>query len=96
MENMNIEVLLARMETHPEEFYLDQPKWRFIFEFEDALTQAEKVKIFNKLNQVRRIEFSQKVLQTLARENPREDNPYNTSPVAMPYGKKIRMHERPV
>lgn len=95
MENMNIEVLLARMETHPEEFYLNQPKWRFIFEFEDAFTRAEKVKIFTRLNQVRRIEFSQRVLQTLAKETT-EDNPYNTSPVAMPYGKKIRMHERPV
>lgn len=95
METMNIEVLLARMETHPEEFYLHQPKWRFIFEFEDAFTPAEKLKIFTKLNQVRRIEFSQKVLQTLARET-KEDNPYNTSPVAMPYGRKIRINERPV
>ena len=98
MENMNVEVLLARMETHPEEFYAGNDKWKFIFQdyYRDSMTESEKGMIFDKMKVLRRGEFSQRVLQTLAEETTKENNPYDTSPVAMPYGRKIRMHERPV
>ena len=88
MENMNVAVLLARMETHPEEFYVGSDKWKFIFQdyYRDSMTESEKGMIFDKMKVLRRGEFSQRVLQTLAKETTKEDNPYNTSPVAMPHG----------
>jgi hypothetical protein len=87
MENMNVEVLLARMETHPEEFYSGNEKWKFIYSdfYRDAMTESEKGLIFDKMRVLRRGEFSQRVLQTLAKETTREESAYDKSPVAMPY-----------
>jgi len=89
MENMNVAVLLARMETHPEEFYHGVDKWKFIFAdfYRDSMTESEKGMIFDKMKTLRRGEFSQRVLQTLAKETTREESAYDKSPVAMPYPK---------
>jgi hypothetical protein len=67
MQPMNVEIILARMDSHPEEFYNGNEKWRFIFSdfYRDVMTETEKGMIFDKLKQLRREEFSQRVLQTL-------------------------------
>jgi hypothetical protein len=91
---MNVEIILARMDSHPEEFYNGNEKWRFIFSdfYRDVMSEAEKGMIFDRLKQLRREEFAQRVLHTLV---PPEEGEEEEAP---PYykGKRIRMHERPV
>jgi len=67
MQPMNVEIILARMDSHPEEFYNGNEKWRFIFSdfYRDVMSEAEKGMIFDRLKQLRREEFAQRVLQTL-------------------------------
>jgi len=63
-----IEILLARMETHPEEFYDDSGKWKFMYKeyFRDVMTEEEKAALHTKLKQVRRTELTSKVMNTMA------------------------------
>ena len=39
-----VKTLVARMETHPEEFFGEATKWRFMFKetFRDVMTEPEK------------------------------------------------------
>ena len=62
-----VEILIARMNTHPAEFYNDAPKWRFIFKekFREVLTEPEKGAIHEALKEVRRKEFDDHVMRTL-------------------------------
>ena len=70
---MNIEIgagiqaLVGRMESNPEEFFDEAPKWRFMFadRFRDTMTESEKGAIHAALKEVRRKEFEHKVLRTL-------------------------------
>jgi hypothetical protein len=60
-------IVLARMESHPEEFHAESDKWKFIYKdyFRDAMSETEKGMIFDKIRQIRKDEFNQMVLQTL-------------------------------
>jgi len=65
--NKGVEIVLARMDSNPEEFYQGSDKWKFIYTeyFRDAMTEAEKGMIFDKLKIIRNEEFTQKVITTL-------------------------------
>lgn len=60
-------IVLARMDSHPEEFHSDCDKWKFIYKdyFRDAMSETEKGMIFDKIKKIRQQEFTQMVLQTL-------------------------------
>jgi len=75
IEKGMIGVVLSRMDTHPEEFWANSDKWRFIYQdyFRDSMTETEKGMIFDKLKQVRREEFNQKVMQTLVPQEEEEE-----------------------
>ena len=62
-----VRTVIARMESHPEEFFGDTPKWRFIFRdtFREGMTETEKGMIHAALQEVRRKEFNYTVLKTL-------------------------------
>jgi hypothetical protein len=63
-----VDLVLARMESHPEEFYSNtNEKWKFIYSeyFRDAMTETEKGLIFDKIKEIRRAEFTGKVMATL-------------------------------
>jgi hypothetical protein len=62
--------VLARMETHPEEFYGEAKKWAFIYKeyFRDVMTENEKAALHTKLKEIRREELTQKVLETITEE----------------------------
>jgi hypothetical protein len=70
---MNIEIgagiqaLVGRMESNPEEFFDEAPRWRFMFadRFRDTMTESEKGAIHAALKEVRRKEFEHKVIRTL-------------------------------
>lgn len=66
-----LEVLLKRMETHPEEFVddIDSRKWGGILEkYSDCLTQPERDKIAQGIRNARRQMLNQKIMQKLAGE----------------------------
>ena len=67
-------IVLARMDTHPEEFHADSDKWKFIYKdyFRDAMNETEKGMIFDKIKQIRKNEFNQMVLQTLVPPEEKE------------------------
>ena len=62
-----VEALVARMQSHPEEFYDESYKWHFMFQekFRDVLTEPEKGALHAGLKEVRRKEFDDKVMKTL-------------------------------
>lgn len=72
-----VETVLARMKTHPEEFFETQTngRWRFIFKdyFRDAMTETDKGRLHDALKQVRRMEFDATVLKELMREEAEKD-----------------------
>ena len=77
---MNIEIgagiqaLVGRMESNPEEFFDEAPKWRFMFadRFRDTMTESEKGAIHAALKEVRRKEFEHKVMRTLLEDEMKE------------------------
>jgi hypothetical protein len=63
-----IDLVLARMESHPEEFYTSSTdKWKFIYSdyFKDAMTETEKGLMFDKIKEIRKAEFTAKVMSVL-------------------------------
>jgi hypothetical protein len=66
--NDGVAIVLARMETHPEEFFTTSTdKWKFIYHeyFRDAMTETEKGMIFDKIRQIRRSELTMKVMMVM-------------------------------
>jgi hypothetical protein len=74
--NEGIDIVLKRMETHPEEFVRGQDKWKFIYDewFREVMTEQEKGAIFDKLKELRRQELTQKVLHKLLQEEQRDSD----------------------
>jgi hypothetical protein len=73
-----ITTLVRRMESNPEEFFGDAPKWRFIFKenFREVLTEAEKGTLHTALLAVRRLEFDGLVVATLLIKDEEDDHRY--------------------
>lgn len=65
-----VRTLVARMESNPEEFFGDAPKWRFMFaaNFREVLTEPEKGALHEALKEVRRKEFDTLVVKELMKE----------------------------
>ena len=66
--NDGVAIVLARMETHPEEFFTTSTdKWKFIYHeyFRDAMTETEKGMVFDKLKQIRRTELTMRVMMVM-------------------------------
>lgn len=76
-----VEIVLARMDTHPEEFWGESEKWRFIYKeyFRDAMTEVQKGQIFEKIKQIRMEEFNHTVMTTLTQEEEDEEEEKNSS-----------------
>jgi hypothetical protein len=58
------------MESNPEEFFGEAPKWRFMFaaNFREVLTEPEKGALHEALKEVRRKEFDTLVVKELLKE----------------------------
>lgn len=68
-------IVLSRMDSHPEEFFYNCDKWKFIYKdyFRDAMSETEKGMIFDRIKKIRMSEFSGMVLTTLVEEKNEEE-----------------------
>jgi hypothetical protein len=72
--NKGVEILLARMETHPEEFEVDG-RWVGLFnEYKKYMEPEEQTAVMEKLRQVKMGKFETLVVKHLLREE-REEEP---------------------
>jgi hypothetical protein len=65
--NDGVSIVLSRMDTHPEEFYANTDKWKFIYSdyYRDSMTETEKGMIFDKLREIRRGELTARVMTVM-------------------------------
>lgn len=90
--NEGVKILLARMETHPEEFYVEyvnrmgnQTKWNLIWQLYKEYLDPKDIEAFNQgVDKIHRQRFTELVMQELL--DPHEDaqqelslNPYNVT-----------------
>ena len=83
--NEGVGIILARMETNPEEFFeahRDNNKWRWIFSenLREVMTEPEKAAIYEGMKRVRRLEITHKAIATVMpkeEEDPYEEEDYN-------------------
>lgn len=83
-----VDALINRMKTHPEEFFGDSGRWRFMYKehFRDVMTESEKGRLHEALKVVRRMEFDSMVVKELMKEEVQEeldldDDPFGSAPV---------------
>lgn len=93
--NQGVQIVLSRMDSNPEEFYQGSDKWKFIYTeyFRDAMTEAEKGMIFDKLKLIRNEEFTRKVMSTLLpsdKKEQEESRGFGSAPI-MAEGQKVRL-----
>jgi hypothetical protein len=68
--NEGVGIILARMETHPEEFFglgETNSKWRWIFaeNLREVMTEPEKAALHSGMTKVRRLEITHKAIATI-------------------------------
>jgi len=85
-----VDALLDRMKTHPEEFFGDSGRWRFMYKehFRDVMTETEKGRLHEALKAIRRMEFDSMVVKELMKDDMKEqeeldldDDPFGSAPV---------------
>lgn len=86
-----VDALIDRMKTHPEEFFGDSGRWRFMYKehFRDVMTESEKGRLHEALKAVRRMEFDSMVVKELMKDEMNEQeeldlddhNPFASAPV---------------
>lgn len=69
-----VDALIERMKTHPEEFFGDSGRWRFMYKehFRDVMTESEKGRLHEALKVVRRMEFDSMVVKELMKDEMKE------------------------
>jgi hypothetical protein len=78
--NEGVGIILARMETHPEEFFgmheNTNNKWRWMFaeSLREVMSEPEKAAVFEGMKKVRRLEITHKAIATVMPDE--EEDPY--------------------
>jgi hypothetical protein len=78
--NEGVGIILARMESHPEEFFGMHEnagsKWRWIFaeSLREVMTEPEKAALHSGMTKVRRLEITHKAIATIMPAE--EEDPY--------------------
>jgi hypothetical protein len=77
--NEGVGIILARMETHPEEFFglgETNSKWRWIFSenLREVMSEPEKAALHSGMTKVRRLEITHKAIATIMPDE--EEDPY--------------------
>lgn len=64
--NKGVEILLARMESHPEEFARDNDRWEHLFNhYKKYVSDQDKQVFWDKLCEIRSQEFTERVIKAL-------------------------------
>jgi hypothetical protein len=86
--NEGVGIILARMETHPEEFFGMHEnagtKWRWIFaeSLREVMTEPEKAALHSGMTKVRRLEITHKAIATIMPEEEEEKHEYKWASAA--------------
>jgi hypothetical protein len=78
--NEGVGIILARMESNPEEFFgmgeSNNNKWRWIFaeSLREVMSEPEKAAIFEGMKKIRRLEITHKAIATVMPEE--EEDPF--------------------
>ena len=93
--NSGVQIILNRMKSHPEEFFDEGGRWKWIFKdtLREVLTEIEKAALYDGLKQVRRLELTSKAAATVLRadeqeKRDKESYAYDSSPFSMAPVKK--------
>lgn len=75
--NEGVGIILARMETHPEEFFglgETNSKWRWIFSenLREVMSEPEKAALHSGMTKVRRLEITHKAIATIMPDEEEE------------------------
>ena len=96
--NEGVSIILARMESHPEEFFeahKESNKWRWIFSenLREVMSEPEKAAIYESMKNVRRLEITAKAIATVMpkdEEETEKEEVYKWArAVPKPEGKKM-------
>ena len=95
--NEGVGIILARMETHPEEFFGMHEnvgsKWRWIFaeSLREVMSEPEKAALHSGMTKVRRLEITHKAIATIMPEEEEEEkHEYKyAKAIPKPEGKKM-------
>lgn len=89
--NNGVQIILARMKTHPEEFFDGGGRWQWIFKdtLREVLTEIEKAAIFEGLKHVRRMEITAKAAATVLRCDEAEEKVAHAGSESYAYGQSI-------
>jgi len=76
--NEGVGIILARMETHPEEFFglgETNSKWRWIFSenLREVMSEPEKAALHSGMTKVRRLEITHKAIATIMPAEEEDD-----------------------
>jgi len=73
--NDGVQIILNRMKDHPEEFFGDSDKWKWIFKetLREVLTEPEKAAIHTAMKEVRRTEITVLATATVLRTNEEQE-----------------------
>ncbi len=72
--NDGIKILLARMESHPEEFLRNSRMWEGIFnDYKKYLTEDDKKVFWDKLCEIRTQQFTEEVMRKLLDDKKQEE-----------------------
>jgi hypothetical protein len=77
--NEGVGIILARMESHPEEFFgmheNSNNKWRWMFaeSLREVMSEPEKAAIFEGMKKVRRLEITHKAIATIIPDEEEDD-----------------------
>jgi hypothetical protein len=76
--NEGVGIILARMETNPEEFFeshRENNKWRWMFSesLREVMSEPEKAAIFEGMKKVRRLEITHKAIATVMPKEEEEE-----------------------
>lgn len=75
--NDGVKMVLERMKTHPEEFYGEESRWSYVMSrYEKFFTQQEKNHLENAITELRRGEFTAKVMEKLLEEPVKLDSEF--------------------
>jgi NCAIR mutase (PurE)-related protein len=79
--NEGVGIILARMESHPEEFFglgETNSKWRWIFSenLREVMTEPEKAALHSGMTKVRRLEITHKAIATIMPAEEEEEKEY--------------------